>query len=555
MPKRNKLLLFAIGLFTAALFLIAQSAQASAATKTWTGDGADNNFSTAGNWDPSVPENGDDLVFPADKATAWVEGGNVINDMSNLSLGGILVSGACVDETFNTFTIGGNDLTFTGNINNNVSQPEGASCDVTLQLLMSLSLGGDITITTDNSGSVLVGSSEEAKTLNINSHQLTLDNSHGLGIYSNVTGAGSIVTKGRVSLLGDNSGLSGTINHTNGELRAGSASSLGTSGLTLGESGALSIAAFQADTNISTPITMTGTGHGDTSNKITNTGMGCTLGKTITLSGLVTVNNSATFYSGCDMTLKITNAKLNGNTFSMAAGSKGTLIVNGEEIEADYLDVVIDEDSDAEVNYVVSDKIRVIVKANIPNYTFTVLKGGILAGTGITGDVTIQEGGKIAPGESPGCLSTGNITFEEGAIYEFEIGGTTVCSQYDQIDVTGTVTINDGTLDIVLLDSYDPKTGDSFVIIKNDGSDAVEGSFADLPEGTIFESEGVVFQITYAGGSGNDVVLTVQEVPDAADTGFQMISSNPFTALTVTTLLAGAIYAIHSSPRIGFFKK
>ena len=37
--------------------------------------------------------------------------------------------------------------------------------------------------------------------------------------------------------------------------------------------------------------------------------------------------------------------------------------------------------------------------------------------------------------------------------------------------------------------------------------DAVSGTFGGLPEGKVFTNSGAIFQISYTGGSGNDVVL------------------------------------------------
>ena len=48
-----------------------------------------------------------------------------------------------------------------------------------------------------------------------------------------------------------------------------------------------------------------------------------------------------------------------------------------------------------------------------------------------------------------------------------------------------------------------------YVIINNDGSDPVVGTFAGLAQGASFLIGGTPFQISYTGGSGNDVVLTV----------------------------------------------
>ena len=41
------------------------------------------------------------------------------------------------------------------------------------------------------------------------------------------------------------------------------------------------------------------------------------------------------------------------------------------------------------------------------------------------------------------------------------------------------------------------------------------GAFSGLPEGTIFSTNGVQFQISYKGGDGNDVVLTQISPPPA----------------------------------------
>jgi hypothetical protein len=126
-----------------------------------------------------------------------------------------------------------------------------------------------------------------------------------------------------------------------------------------------------------------------------------------------------------------------------------------------------------------------------------------------------MDGGVLAPGESSGCLTTGNLTFESGSTYEYEIAGTTECAGYDQTRVFGTVTLGNGTLDVRLLDDFTLQPGQTFKIIDNDGADAVGGTFSDLAEGATFTVDGAVFRISYVGGDGNDVVLSVVTVPDA----------------------------------------
>ena len=52
-------------------------------------------------------------------------------------------------------------------------------------------------------------------------------------------------------------------------------------------------------------------------------------------------------------------------------------------------------------------------------------------------------------------------------------------------------------------------TGTTFVIIANDGADAISGIFNGLPEGsTVTALNGAQASISYHGGTGNDVVLT-----------------------------------------------
>jgi autotransporter-associated beta strand protein len=142
--------------------------------------------------------------------------------------------------------------------------------------------------------------------------------------------------------------------------------------------------------------------------------------------------------------------------------------------------------------------------------------GATLGGTGTTGPVTIADGGKLAPGSSPGIFNTGSVTFDTGSIFAVELNGTTV-GMHDQQNVTGSVAINGGLLQVTL--GFTPMVGDSFTILNNDDTDAVSGTlFADLPEGKVFSvitgGFSGTFQISYRGGSGNDVVLKTLSATD-----------------------------------------
>ena len=132
--------------------------------------------------------------------------------------------------------------------------------------------------------------------------------------------------------------------------------------------------------------------------------------------------------------------------------------------------------------------------------------GATLGGTGTTGAIITKSGGNVAPGVSPGILNTGNTTLESGANFNVEIDGTIVGTQCDQVNVTGSVSLGDASLNVTF--GYTPANGDAIKIINNDNADAVVGNFAGLVEGAIFLVGGRSFSISYLGGDGNDVVLT-----------------------------------------------
>jgi hypothetical protein len=98
---------------------------------------------------------------------------------------------------------------------------------------------------------------------------------------------------------------------------------------------------------------------------------------------------------------------------------------------------------------------------------------------------------------------------------EVELFGVTVGFEYDQVAVNGMVDLNPdlrggGNLDVVL--GFAPEIGNEFIVIDNDWSDPISGTFYGLPEGATFTESYLgrifLFQITYFGNTGNDVVLT-----------------------------------------------
>lgn len=168
--------------------------------------------------------------------------------------------------------------------------------------------------------------------------------------------------------------------------------------------------------------------------------------------------------------------------------------------------------------------------------TITVKNGGELSGgidtsnshsTGVVGPVVVAANGVLAPGtnttasESFGVtpditqvLNTGNLTMQTAGNLKIDLEGLAAGS-FDQISVTGTVTL-DGNISITA-SGYTPVKNDAFIIILNDGTaDAVTGNFFGAPQNAVFTSGAFKYSLNYAGGDGNDVVLTVVPEPASA---------------------------------------
>ncbi|KJV10121.1 hypothetical protein VZ95_07065, partial [Elstera litoralis] len=79
--------------------------------------------------------------------------------------------------------------------------------------------------------------------------------------------------------------------------------------------------------------------------------------------------------------------------------------------------------------------------------------------------------------------------------------------------ITGTVTLG-GTLTLAQVSGF--SAGTSLILLNNDGTDAITGTFAGIGEGGVVAVDGGEYRISYAGGTGNDLVLTVLKAPTIA---------------------------------------
>ncbi len=154
-----------------------------------------------------------------------------------------------------------------------------------------------------------------------------------------------------------------------------------------------------------------------------------------------------------------------------------------------------------------------------------------LSGSGATGPVAFTAGSSVRPGSSPGILNTGSAT--SSADVFIEIGGATAGNGsgfHDQINTTGTLTLNGGLLAVSLIDGYVPAQNALFDIWLNDDVDAIAGSgtFTGMPEGFGDSATWPVpetataedyWTITYLGSTGNDIRLVYVPEPSSSMLG------------------------------------
>ena len=233
---------------------------------------------------------------------------------------------------------------------------------------------------------------------------------------------------------------------------------------------------------------------------------------------------------GTDGTLALTKSAAATLILSGSNTYTGATIVSGGTVQ---LDGTIDANFTSSATVAVSGTGTRLTGTGTINNAVTVSTNATLGGRlNITGPVTINSTGTLSPGNSPGIISTGNLSLASGSTFTVEIDdnntvdplvtppGAVAGTDYDQVQVTGSVTIGaTAKLNLQDLGSTGINPRDVYVIIDNDGSaDAVSGTFGSvigvtdinggtLASGDLLDLNGDLFRIFYNGGDGNDIVL------------------------------------------------
>ena len=139
--------------------------------------------------------------------------------------------------------------------------------------------------------------------------------------------------------------------------------------------------------------------------------------------------------------------------------------------------------------------------------------GGLLGGIGNLGPVTASgvAAKQLQPGfGTTGILTTSNLVLNSSVTAIFEINGLTPGVDYDQIVISNAnVTLGSAALNLSFLGSLVTSFGDTITLINVlNPANTVSGTFAGLPEGSLFTNNSYFYQLSYVGGDGNDVTLT-----------------------------------------------
>lgn len=537
-----------VGIFSGVTF--SPTAFAAGQTCTWTGGGADTNFSTVANWtncNGAAPTNDDALVFDASSLSADVTPNN---DINGLSVTNITFSGS--SSNYYNYAIDGSAITVTGAISNTATY---GSDSKEMSIVAPVVLGGDVSVTNVSlNGAISVAG-----------HTLTLATSLpcGMDITGAISGTGAVViantagTASGVNIKGNNSGFTGVFT-ANADTRVGfyTTASIGQASSVSATSAVLLVGLDGADRTLATATHLGGTlyvtyGHGIAAGCFGSSSPAPSSNLKLTLSnGLELTGNLA--YDGDFVDTTVNDPyTTNSHSLTVKSGSVGSITLPSGTIDVQPVTTTYSDDN-ASAYLTVGNKETAILDGT--RGWVTIGYGGVLKGTGTAADgLRVEDGGIVAPGHSPGCLTVDTLTLD--GEYQFELGGTDPCTGYDQIRVlnagasTNAVTLNDSTsvLTTSRYNGYTPTQGQVFTIIDQAGSAAVNGTFTGLPEGATFEQNGVVFKISYVGGDGNDVTLTVMNTPTAPDTGFELIKNNPIMVLAVMAGLGGLLVLLARS--------
>ncbi|WP_372400702.1 Ig-like domain-containing protein (plasmid) [Azospirillum sp. HJ39] len=150
----------------------------------------------------------------------------------------------------------------------------------------------------------------------------------------------------------------------------------------------------------------------------------------------------------------------------------------------------------------------------------TVNSGATLGGTGSifaassTNTLTVDSGATLAPGVAGTNNGIGSLTvngnLSMSGTLAAEIAGTTAGTGYDQVIVSGGVTLASGSsaVTVTRVNSFAAVNAATYKVIDQTGAGTLSSTLSGLAQGDTLSTNGDLYTVDYVGGTGNDLVLT-----------------------------------------------
>lgn len=144
------------------------------------------------------------------------------------------------------------------------------------------------------------------------------------------------------------------------------------------------------------------------------------------------------------------------------------------------------------------------------------VKAGTLGGSGtIGGKITIgtgrSTGAYLNPSvglKQPVTLTIQNkVTFKADATYTCRLSTRT--GSADEVTASGVTIESSAQFDFHSIGNRKLAAGASFTVINNTSADPISGPFSNLADGSTITAGNNTFLVSYSGGDGNDLTLTV----------------------------------------------
>lgn len=164
-----------------------------------------------------------------------------------------------------------------------------------------------------------------------------------------------------------------------------------------------------------------------------------------------------------------------------------------------------------------------------------IVDGGTLSGNATIGKLEAKNGTVSAS-----LLQSNDLSLSNTSSLEITIRGTTPGMEYNQINSHGTVTIGNASLN--LSGSFILPAGSELILVGNDGTDPISGTFKGVANNQIITIQGTNYLLKYDGGDGNDITLTrpnaqfitVGTISTSSGSGFKLYSADNSISTTIT---------------------